>query len=109
MTGFTAFRLYEGTERPDGRLVDMTVDELPPGELSLGGALTDAGPEAASALRHPFQRSRVGMKTGASSRPGIAAGGAGAAVGGLAVSHVQGLNVAAPVSDLETVVESCSE
>jgi acrylyl-CoA reductase (NADPH) len=35
MTRFTAFRLYEGTERPDGRLVDMTVDELPPGEVTI--------------------------------------------------------------------------
>ena len=35
MTGFTAFRLYEGAEQPDGRLVDMTVDELPPGEVTI--------------------------------------------------------------------------
>lgn len=35
MTGFTAFRLYEGAERPDGRLVDMKLDELPPGEVTI--------------------------------------------------------------------------
>jgi putative YhdH/YhfP family quinone oxidoreductase len=35
VTAFTAFRLYEGAERPDGRLVEMAVDELPPGEVTI--------------------------------------------------------------------------
>ena len=35
MTGFAAFRLYEGAERPDGRLAEMTLDELPPGEVTI--------------------------------------------------------------------------
>ena len=35
MTAFSAFRLYEGAERPDGRLVDMKLDELPPGEVTI--------------------------------------------------------------------------
>jgi acrylyl-CoA reductase (NADPH) len=35
MTRFTAFRLYEGAERPEGRLVDMPVDELSPGDVTI--------------------------------------------------------------------------
>jgi putative YhdH/YhfP family quinone oxidoreductase len=32
---FTAFRLHEGPERPEGRLVEMSVDELSPGEVTI--------------------------------------------------------------------------
>jgi putative YhdH/YhfP family quinone oxidoreductase len=35
MTRFVAFRLYEVAERPDGRLAEMTLDELPPGEVTI--------------------------------------------------------------------------
>ena len=35
MTRFTAFRLHEGAERPDGRLVELSVDELSPGDVTI--------------------------------------------------------------------------
>ena len=35
MTRFAAFRLHEGAERPDGRLVELSVDELSPGDVTI--------------------------------------------------------------------------